>query len=107
MSGGKPQNDLDLPFSREGNGRRQRKIPTRWPMEGYIVWWPLKDSIAWWSMEGYIAWWPMEEKKGTPFYLVPFSPQEILFKPPIFSFDLKVLLYHGFKSLLTHSFPFL
>jgi hypothetical protein len=39
-------NDINSPFSREGNGRRWRKTPTEWPMEGSIVWWPLKGSIA-------------------------------------------------------------
>jgi hypothetical protein len=34
-------------------------------------------------------------------------PQQILLKPSIFSFDFKVLLYHGSKLLLTHFFPFL
>jgi len=36
----------------------------------------------------------------------PISPQQTLLKPSIFSFDLMVLLYHGFKPLLTPSFPF-
>jgi hypothetical protein len=66
-------------------------------MEGSIAWWPLKGSIAWWVMEG---------EGATPFYFFPLSPQQILLKPSIFSFDLKVLIYHGFRLLLTHSFPF-
>jgi hypothetical protein len=55
-------------------------------------------------MECSIAWWPMEGEGKTPFHLSPLSPQQILLKPSIFSFDLKVLLYHGFRPLLT---PFL
>jgi hypothetical protein len=57
-------------------------------------------------MEGSIAWWPMERKGETPFHLFPFTPQQILLKPSIFSFDLKVLPYHGFRSLLMHFLPF-
>jgi hypothetical protein len=81
----------------------------RWPLEGSIVWWPLKGSIALWPLEGSIIWWPMEGEKETPFYLSPFPtfpPQQILLKPSIFSFDLKVLFYHGYRSLLTHFLPF-
>jgi hypothetical protein len=33
----KTPNDLDLPFSREGDGRRWRKTPTQWPMESSIA----------------------------------------------------------------------
>jgi hypothetical protein len=36
------------------------------------------------------TWWPMEGEGKTPFHLFPFSPQQILLKPSIFSFDLKV-----------------
>ncbi len=36
-----------------------------------------------------------------------FSLQQILLKPSIFSFDLKVLLYFVFRSLFTHFFLFL
>jgi hypothetical protein len=53
-------------------------------------------------MEGSNAWWPMEGKGETPFHLFPFPPQEILLKPSFFSFDFKVLLYHGSRSLLMH-----
>jgi hypothetical protein len=83
MSEIEPQNDSDSPFSRKGDGRKQRKIPTRWPMEGFITWWPLKGSIAWWAMEGSIVWWPlkgciawwaMEGEGATPFYLFSLSP---------------------------------
>jgi hypothetical protein len=40
-------------------------------------------------MEGFITWWPMEGEGETPFHLFPLSPQQILLKPSIFSFDLK------------------
>jgi hypothetical protein len=53
------------------------------------------------------AWWLMEGEGKTPFHLFPLSPQQILLKPSIFSFDLKVLLYHGSRLLLTHFLPFL
>ncbi len=52
------------------------------------------------------AWWLMEGEGKTPFHLFPFSPQQTLLKPSIFSFDLTVLLYYGFKSLLTPNFLF-
>jgi hypothetical protein len=52
------------------------------------------------------AWWPMEGERKTAFHLFPFSPNKFLFKPSIFSFDLKVLLYHGFRPLFTHFLPF-
>jgi hypothetical protein len=57
-------------------------------------------------MEGCIAWWPMEGEGATPFYLFPLSFQQILLKLSIFSFDLKVLFYHGSRPLLMHSLPF-
>jgi len=53
------------------------------------------------------AWWPMEGEGKTPSHLFPFSPQQTLLKPSIFSFDLTILLHHGSKSLLTPFFPFL
>jgi hypothetical protein len=52
------------------------------------------------------VWWPMEGEKKTSCHFFPLSPQQILLKPSIFSFDLKVLLYHGPKPLLMHFFPF-
>jgi hypothetical protein len=52
------------------------------------------------------AWWPMEGEGKTPFHFFSLSPQQILLKPSIFSFDLKVLLYHGYRPLLTHFLPF-
>ncbi len=82
-------NDSNLSFSREGDGSRWRKIPTSWAME---------DSTTWWSMEG---------EAETSFHLFPLPPQQILLKSSIFSFDLKVLFYHGFRPLPTHSLPFL
>jgi hypothetical protein len=57
-------------------------------------------------MEGSITWWPMEGERKTPFHLFPLSPQQNLLKPSIFSFDLKVLLYHSSRLLLTHFLPF-
>jgi hypothetical protein len=94
----KAANDLDSPFSREEDGRRWRKTLTQWPMEGSIAWWPLEGSIGWWAME---------RRGATPFYFFSLSPQQILLKPLIFSFDLKVLLYHGSRPLFTHSLPFI
>ncbi len=53
------------------------------------------------------ACWPMEGEGKIPFHLFPLSPQPILLKPSIFPFDLKLLLYHGTKLILTHFLPFL
>jgi hypothetical protein len=58
-------NDPNLPFKEKENERGEGRIPTRWPMEGSIVWWPLKASNVWW---------PMERKGETPFHLFTFSP---------------------------------
>ncbi len=52
------------------------------------------------------VWWPMEGEGKTPFHLFPLSPQQTLFKPSFFSFDLIVLLYRGFRPLLLPFFPF-
>jgi hypothetical protein len=49
----------------------------------------------------------MEGEGKTPFHLFPLSPEQILLKPSIFSFDLNILLYHGSRPLLTHFLPFL
>jgi hypothetical protein len=77
-----------------------------WPMGCSNAWWLMECSNAWWPMGCSNAWWPMKGEGKTPFHLFPFSPQQILFKPPIFSFDLKVLFYHGFRPLLMHFLPF-
>jgi hypothetical protein len=61
-------------------------------MEGSNVWWPMEGSNTWWLMECSNVWWPMEGEGKTPFHLFPFSPQQILLKPSIFSFNFKVLL---------------
>jgi hypothetical protein len=43
-----------------------------------------------------------KEKEKVPFHLFPLSPQTTLLKPSCFSFDIKVLFYHGFKLLFMH-----
>jgi hypothetical protein len=47
-----------------------------------------------------------KEKEKVPFHLFPFSPQVTLFKPSCFSFEIKVLLYHGYRPLFMHFFLF-
>jgi len=42
----------------------------------------------------------MEGEGETSFHFFPLSLQQILLKPSIFSFDLKILFYHGFRLLL-------
>jgi hypothetical protein len=50
--------------------------------------------------EGSNAWRSMEGKGSiSPF---PTFPQTTLFKPLCFSFDIKILLYHGSRPLFTH-----
>jgi hypothetical protein len=47
-----------------------------------------------------------KEKEKVLFHLFPLFPQVILLRPLSFSFDIKVLLYHGSKPLFTHFLPF-
>jgi hypothetical protein len=61
-----------------------------------------------WKVSMIGAQWKKKEKeKGNTFSPLPTFPQQILFKPSFFSIDLKVLFYHGYKSLLTHFLVFL
>jgi len=53
------------------------------------------------------AWWLMEGERKTHFHLFPLSPQQTLLKPSIFSFDHKVLFYHGSRPLLKPFLSFL
>jgi hypothetical protein len=48
----------------------------------------------------------MEGEGKIHFHLFLFSPQQFYLNLQFFSFDLKVLLYHGPKPLFTHFFPF-
>jgi hypothetical protein len=80
----------------------------------FHAWWPMEGSMlgGQWNAPNLVAngmfqaWWPMEGEGKNTFSPLPFSPQQPLLKPSIFSFDLTVLLYHGSKPLLTPSFPF-
>jgi len=45
-----------------------------------------------------------KEKKKVLFHLFPLFPKATLLRPSSFSFDIKVLLYHGSRPLFT-SFP--
>jgi hypothetical protein len=47
-----------------------------------------------------------KEKDKVHFHLLPLSPQAILLKPLCFFFDIKVLLYHGYRALFMHFLPF-
>jgi hypothetical protein len=49
----------------------------------------------------------MEGEQKTPFHLFHFPPNKFYLNLQFFSFDLIVLLYHGFKPLLMPFFPFL
>jgi hypothetical protein len=48
----------------------------------------------------------MEGEGEVFFHFFPLFPQTTLLRPLSFSFDIKVLLYHGSKSLFTHFLPF-
>jgi hypothetical protein len=48
-----------------------------------------------------------KEKEKVFFHLFPLFPRTILLRLLSFSFDIKVLLYHGFRSLFMHFLPFL
>jgi hypothetical protein len=47
-----------------------------------------------------------KDKENVLFHLFPLSPQAILLRLSFFSFDIKVLLYHGSRLLFTHFLPF-
>jgi hypothetical protein len=47
-----------------------------------------------------------KETKKVLFHLFPLPPQATLLRPSFFSFDIKVLLYHGSRLLFMHFFPF-
>jgi hypothetical protein len=59
-----------------------------------------EGSNAWRSMEG------EGESSFFTFSPLPTSPQATLLTPSCFSFDIKVLLYHGYRSLFMHFFLF-
>jgi len=48
-----------------------------------------------------------KEKEKVLFHLFPLFPQVTLFRLSSFSFDIKVLLYHGSRPLFTSFFPYL
>jgi hypothetical protein len=56
-----------------------------------------------WNVPLFFGQWNVKEK---PFSPLPIFPPTNLFKPSIFSFDLEVLPYHGFRLLLTPFFHF-
>jgi len=97
-------NDSNPPFKEKEKGGEGR----------FKVWWPMENSMlgGQWNVPCLVAngmfqaWWPMEGEGKNTFSPLPFSPQQPLLKPSIFSFDLTILLYHGSKPLLTLSFPF-
>jgi hypothetical protein len=47
-----------------------------------------------------------KEKEKVIFHLFPLFPQITLPRLSFFSFDVKVLFYHGSRSLFTHFLPF-
>jgi len=96
-------NDLSSSFKeKEKEGEGKSKAWCQWNVPNLVA-----NGMfqTWWPMEGAIAWWPMEGEGKTPFHFFPFPPQQILLKLSIFSFDLKFLLYHGSRPLLTPFFP--
>jgi hypothetical protein len=79
-------------FCLVANGRRKRRFFVWWPMEG--------------EGKGFLLGGQWEEKQKVLFHLFPLFPKVTLFKPSFFSFDIKVLLFHGFRPLFAHSLPF-
>jgi hypothetical protein len=53
-----------------------------------------------------LAWWLMEGEGEGSFSPLLIFPQTTLLRPSFFSFDIKVLLYHGSRPLFMHSFLF-
>ncbi len=81
--------------------RREVKVDPKLVANGmFQAWWPMECS----KLGGQ---WNVKEKHIFTFSPFPTFPPTILFKPSFFPFDLKVLLYHGFKPLLMHFFIFL
>jgi len=80
--------------------------------EGSFAWRPMEGegegSFAWRPMEGEgsFAWRLMEGEEEGSFSPLPTSPQAILLRLSYFSFDIKVLFYHGSRLLFTHFLPF-
>jgi hypothetical protein len=85
------------------NGRRRRWFFAWWPMEGegdgslFGGQWKEKEMVFCLVANGrrrrwFFAWWPMEGEGKIPFHFFPLPPNQFLFKPSIFPFDLKVLL---------------
>ena len=70
--------------------------------EGSHAWRPMEGEG-----EGSHVWWLMEGEKKILFTSSHFPSNQFLLKPLIFPFDLKVLLYHGSRPLLTHFLLFL
>jgi hypothetical protein len=71
----------------------------------FHAWWPMECSKlgGQWNVPNLVAKGMWRRNTFSP---LPFSPQQPLPKPLIFSFDLTVLLYHGPKPLFTPSFSF-
>jgi hypothetical protein len=74
--------------------------------EGSHAWWPMESSKfdGQWKVPSLVA---NGRRKKNSFHLFPLSPQPNLLKPSIFPFDLKILLYHGSRPLLTRFLSFL
>ncbi len=98
MSGKKkPPNDLNLPFiEKKEGGERRPQLSGLWTVLMFGGPWKVPMFGGQWK-----------EKEKHPFHLFSLPPQQILLKPFFFPINLKVLLYHGSKSLLTHFLLFL
>jgi hypothetical protein len=60
----------------------------------------MQGSKSWWPLKGFNVWWPMEGKGKTSFSpFITFVPNKFYLNL-FFSIDIKVLLYHGSRSLL-------
>jgi hypothetical protein len=94
----KTPNDPILRIEREGEGRRWRKTPTWWPLEGPNVWWPLKGSKLgdlW------------KEKEKHHFHFFSLSSQRLLkhFFSLILRFYFTLVLDHYFTPFLPFPWP--
>ncbi len=111
---------------KEGEGKSKAWWPKEGEGEGSLVGgqWKEKEKVLCLVAKGrrrkrFFAWWPKEgegkgsllggqwkEKEKVLFHLFSLSPQATLLRPSFFSFDIKVLLYHGLRPLFMHSLPF-
>ncbi len=92
-------------FCLVSNGRRRRRFFAWWPMEGEG-----KSSLlgGQWKEKDKVLCLVANGRRRRRFFATSshFPPKQLHLDLHFFSFNIKVLLYHGPRPLFTHSFPF-